>query len=232
MRHLILLAALSAPLMGCSPPSSPGAAGDASPAGSDGAAAAAESPEQGPSFDPWRSRLDQLLTLELAAKVAGLPANEAEKDFIDGLPQIAYTWPSERRQEYAGMQLAKKNRVAMAHLQSGVTPEFFRSRFAAPSDAERARVDEEAVRQAAERGMDAPAAGAVRDLASALGTVSPSQELPGLGDVAVWETGEHEQVLYLLLNGSSVRMTVDISDNPDTNRDAAVALARELIERL
>ncbi len=233
MRRLILPALLTTLLIGCGPASAPpDSAGLTAPAAADAPAAAAADTGQGPSFGPWAKRLDELLTRELAAEVAGLPADAAEKDYIDGLPQVAYAWPSERKQEYAGMQLSRKNRVSIAHVQTGVTPEFFRSRFAAPSQAERARVDEEVDRQAAERGLDAAQTGAVRDLASELAKVSPSQELPGIGDVAVWETGEHEQVLYVLLNGSSIRMTVDISDDPDTNREAAVALARRLIERL
>ena len=238
MRHLTLTACLAALLVGCdaaTPPSGADVAAD--PATSLAAAAeaapgqAAAQPE-GPSFAPWKDRLDELLTLELAAEVAGLPASAAEKDYIDGLPQIAYAWPSERKQEYAGMQLAKKNRVSIGHIQTGVTPALFRSRFVAATAADEARLDQEVDRQVAEGRMDAKKAGQVRDLASALGEVSPSEEVPGLGDVAVWETGEHEQVLYLLVNGSSLRITVDLSDDPNANRDASIALARRLIDRL
>ncbi len=231
MHRLTPLAVLAALLTGCGPaPVPPDAASEIRRAGARGLADTATEP--GPSFGPWKNRLDELLTRELAAEIAGLPAAAAEKDYIDGLPQIAYSWPSERKQEYAGMQLARKNRVSIAHIQTGVTPEFFRSRFVAVSEAGMEQVDEEADRQAAERALKGAQAGAMRDLAAGLARVSPSQELPGIGDVAVWETGEHDQVLYVLLNGSSIRMTVDISDNPDTNRDAAVALARRVIERL
>ena len=238
MRHLTLTACLAALLVGCdasTPPSGADVAADPAAALASAAQAVpgeAAAEADGPSFGPWRERLDELLTLELAAEVAGLPANAAEKDYIDGLPQIAYAWPSERTQEYAGMQLAKKNRVSIANIQTGITPAFFRSRFVAASPADSARLDEEVERQVAQGRMDTKKAGQVRDLASALGEVSPSEELPGLGDVAVWETGEHEQALYLLVNGSSLRITVDISDDPIANRDASVALARRLIERL
>ncbi|MBW8366974.1 MAG: hypothetical protein K0M70_03845 [Arenimonas sp.] len=234
MRSPTLLACLAALLIGCGPAPAPSGAGDQPSAVPLGADVAARSPSiaAGPSFGPWKNRLDELLTLELAAEAAGLPAAAAEKDYIDGLPQIAYTWPSDRKEAYGGMQLSKKNRVSIANIQTGVTPEFFRSRFRAASETELAQVDKEADRQAAERGLDKPQAADVSDLAAALSAVSPSEELTGVGDLAVWETGEHEQVLYVLFNGSSLRMTVDISDDPDANRAAAVALARRLIQRL
>lgn len=233
MRRLILPALLTTLLIGCGPASAPpDSAGLTAPAAADAPAAAAADKQQGPSFGPFRKRLDELLTRELAAEIAGLPADAAEKDYIDGLPQIDYAWPSERTEEYAGMQLAKKNRVSIAHVQTGVTPELFRSQFVAPTEADLARANEALDAEASKRGLDAAQAGAAGGLVSELAKVRPSQELPGIGDVAVWETGEHEQVLYVLLNGSSIRMTVDISDDPDTNREAAVALARRLIERL
>lgn len=233
MRNPTLPAVLAALLIGCGPAPVPtDSAGVAGPAAADASAAAPAATGQGPSFGPFRKRLDELLTRELAAEIAGLPADAAEKDYIDGLPQIDYAWPSERTEEYAGMQLAKKNRVSIAHVQTDVTPQLFRSQFVAPSEAELARANEALARQASERGLDAAQAGAAGGLVSELAKVRPSQELPGIGDAAVWETGEHEQVLYVLLNGSSIRMTVDISDDPDTNREAAVALARRLIDRL
>lgn len=234
MRNPALPAVLAALLIGCGPAPAPtDSAGIAGPSAADASAAAPAATGQGPSFGPFRKRLDELLTRELAAEIAGLPADAAEKGYIDGLPQIDYAWPSERTEEYAGMQLAKKNRVSIAHVQTDVTPQLFRSQFVAPpSESEPVRANEALARQASERGLDAAQAGAAGGLVTELAKARPSQELSGIGDAAVWETGEHEQVLYVLLNGSSIRMTVDISDDPDTNREAAVALARRLIDRL
>ena len=238
MRCLPLIACLAAFSTGCGPATTPSdsdraaiaSAADTAPRADDTSAASVQSrPDAGgPSFAPWRGRLDELLTAELAAEVAGLPASDAEKDYIDGLPEIAYSWPSDRKEEYAGMQLAKKNRVSIAHIQTGVTPQMFRSQFRAASADELAQVDEAAQRQA---GQPQQAAN-VRDLASQLNAVRPSEELPGLGDVAVLETGDGFQALHLLINGSSIRMTVDISDDRQTNRDATIELARRLLQRL
>ena len=229
-----LLACLAAAMIGCSPAPAPPDAGRLVAAVPERAvpAAAGRSPATGPSIGTWSDRLDELLTLELAAEAAGLPAAAAEKDYIEGLPQIAYAWPSDRKQTYAGMQLARKNRVSLANIETGLTPESFRSRFRAASGTGPAPSDREAGRPAAQPAPDDPQAMAVIDPATAPGTVPPRQELAGVGDVAVWEASEHEHVLYVLFNGSSLRITVDISDDPEANRDAAVALAQRLIQQL
>ena len=241
MRRLPLFVCLAALATGCGPATAPSDAGRAATpsaaadGGADGASAAVArsgADADGPSFAPWRGRLDELLTAELAAEVAGRPASEAERDYIDGLPEIAYAWPSDRTEQYAGMTLAKKDRVSVAHIQTGVTPERVRSQFRAATDAELAEVDAHARRQAADRGQAAAPAADVRDLASALSAVRPSEELPGLGDAAVLETGDGYQALHLLINGSSIQMTVDISDDRQTNRDATIELARRLLQRL
>lgn len=193
---------------------------------SDGGAAGS-----GPSFADWGERLDELLTLELAAEATGRAAAEADTRYQPGGHTLVYRWKTDRQQEVMGLTVPAHDIATIGYLRTGVDEPFFRSRFAATTDEQKQQLEKEADRQVAERGMDAGSAQVAKELLGELSKVNPNEEIPGIGDVAIWEMGEREQVLHVLVNGSALQVRVDVGD-PAANREASIALARRLVERL
>lgn len=185
----------------------------------------------GPSFADWEGRLDELLTLEMAAEAAGRPAPEAKTKYRPGGHTITFSWPTDRQREVMGMTLPASDQVGIGYMQTRTDEAFFRSRFAKTTDAQREQLEQEADRETAERGMDAASNQVAKDLLGELSKVHPIEEVDGVGDVAIWEMGELEQVLHVLVNGTSLQVKVDVGD-PTRNRDASIALARRLVEQL
>lgn len=219
-----LLALLPVLLGGCSDPP-PGQVVAIS------ASATRQAVPQGPSFADWNGRLDQLLTPALAAQIAQRPIEQAEVRTLGDA--LRYRWPSTRTGEYAGVKIPKKDVIGLSGLRRDVTPESFHDRFFAEvTDEQRRALDEQVRVQAAKRGLDAGQTAMTQGLAASLLEKDPAEAVPGLGDAAAWVIGKHGQNLYLLHNGSLITIEVDLGDDAERNRTAAVELARQLLARL
>lgn len=188
--------------------------------------------QAGPSFATWRERLDELLPLELAADIAGRRAEDATPVRYHSGLTLRYEWPGGRTRPYAGMDVPTHDRIALGVPRSGVTRDFFRSRFQPVDAARQARLQAEVERQAQERGLDAASTAIAHDLSASLSEHAPIEDVPGLGDDAVWETGKNGQVLHVLFNRSVITVDVDLSDDPAMNKAVAVSLASTIIGRL
>lgn len=183
------------------------------------------------SFEEWHGRPDQLLTLELAARIAGQPAEAAEKRTPPDA--VRYRWPSPRSSEYAGMRIPKKNLVGLSGPYRGVTAAGFRARFLAETtDAQRARLDEQVAVETGKRGLDEGRAALARGLAAELLQKAPAEFVDQLGDAAAWSAGTHGNQLHLLVNGSLITIETDISDDVEHNKTAAIAIAEALLAQL
>lgn len=227
--HAAVLSLLPALLSGCSdpPPAQPAVPKAAAVA----EAATTQAPTRGASFADWRGRLDQLLTPALAAQIAQRPVGEAETRVLGDA--LRYRWPSSRTSEYAGMKIARKDLVGLSGLRSDVTLESFHARFFAEvGDEQRRALDRQIEIQAAKRGLDAERTAMTQGLASSLLEKSPAEPVPDLGDAAAWIVGKNGQSLQLLHNGSLITIEVELSDDVERNKTAAVALARALLARL
>lgn len=222
--HSVFLLLLPALLSGCSDP--PPAQSPIVPAN-----APTHARSQGPSFADWHDRFDQLLTPALAARIAQRPIEEAEIRTLGDA--LRYRWPSSRTSQYAGMKIPKKDVVGLSGLRRDVTLESFHARFFAEITDEQRRALNEQIRiQAARRGLDAGQTAMTHGMAESLIEKNPVEAVPDLGDAAAWSAGKHGQNLYLLHNGSLITVEVDLSDDAERNRTAAVALARDLLARL
>ncbi|MFB9066641.1 hypothetical protein [Pseudofulvimonas gallinarii] len=230
MRSSPLILAFVTALAGCGGRPDPA---PRTPAG-DAAAALAKAPAalSGPSFADWMDRLDELLPHGVATRLADREnATARPVNYNRGL-QLRYEWDTGRTIAYAGSQVPAFDRITVGVPRSGITPAFFRSRFQAIDAETVARIQAETVRQAEARGLDASAVAVARDLGAGLAQVSPIEDVPGLGDDAVWELRKNGQALHILLNGSAITLEVDLGEDPDRNKAVATALARSMIERL
>lgn len=194
-------------------------------------ASAAEGRVSGPSFADWDGRLQELVTLEMAAEAAGRPAAEAETKAPPGAPTITYRWPSDRTREVMGHRLPAWDEVLVGYLTTRVTPEAFQARFAPVPEEARRRAVEESDRRAREKGLDEQQRAMARQMVDALSERAPSQPVPGLGDAAVWQQNS-PGMLHVLANGTTLQVRVTVSDDDDRNREASVALARRMLEQL
>ena len=184
---------------------------------------------KGPGFADWNGRLDQLLTQDMAAEVAGRPAAEAKKRNTVA-SSLSYSWKSDRTQHVQGMTVPRHDQVALTTLMSGVTREFFLSRFQTLTEEQKAHA-----RQALDEhfGQDSAqnqdTAGGLMDVMSQR---HPVEEVPGVGEAAMWEVRPDGQTLSIYHNTNTVDLVVNISDDPEVNKAASIALARQLIDRL
>lgn len=185
-----------------------------------------------PSFADWAERLDELLPIELAARLAGRPAGNARPSHYRPGLTLRYEWPGTRTQTYAGMEVPVHDRISLGVPRSGISRSFFRSRFQ-PLDAEQqARLQAEIERQAQQRGLDAASSRTAGDLADSISDRAPFEDITGLGDDAVWEVRKNGQTLHVLFRGSVMTIDVDLDDDPSVNKAVAVSLASELLARL
>lgn len=215
---------LSLLLAACGSDTSPAGVPDAASADREVAAIAA-----GP-LAAWDDRLDQLLPVDVVAAIVSLPPEQAQTRHIAG-GHLRYQWPSERTREYSGMQLPVENVVEIGRPRHGITPGFFRSRFEPVNEAQQQLIDRAIEREIAKRGLDASAGETARGLAGALSERSPVVDVAGVGDDAVWEQAR-KPVLHVRTGSSAFTVTVDVDDNDDIDKAAAIALAQTLIERL
>lgn len=183
----------------------------------------------GPGFSDWNGRLDQLLTQDMAAAATGRPAGEAKKRH-NVASSLSYSWKSDRRVPYQGTTVPRNDQVALTTLLSGVKRDFFLSRFQTLTESQKAQA-----RQAMDEQLgdgSAAARGTAEGLLDTMSKRHPSEQIEGLGDAAVWEVRPDGQTLSLFVNGHSADLVVDISNDPEVNKAASIALARELIDRL
>lgn len=185
-----------------------------------------------PSFADWAERLDELLPIELAARLAGRPAENARPSHYRPGLTLRYEWPGTRTQTYAGMEVPVHDRISLGVPRSGISRSFFRSRFQ-PLDAEQqARLQAEIERQAQQRGLDAASSRTAGELAAGVSDRAPIEDITGLGDDAVWEVRKNGQTLHVLFRGSVMTIEVNLDDDPSVNKAVAVSLASELLARL
>ena len=238
-RHLPFLLVLLLPLLGGCGRDTPGSTTDRM-ADTLRKASTGELPEMdglrtetadGPSFADWKGRLDELLTLDMAAAAAGLPADLATTKHVSGV-SVSYLWKGPRTQRYGNAMVPVRDSVSLTPLMSGVTREFFLSRFTELTDSQKAEAAKALDEQLGDSDQDPAIAQAAKGLMGAMSKRHPIEHIPDLGDAAVWETRPDGQTLYLYHNASTANLVVNVSDDPQVNKAATIALARQLIERL
>lgn len=224
------VAALVAACGGSGPPSTAGSQQPVAPPRSAAPTAAANPPAAGPSLSDWRGRLDQLLPVAEIAERTGMPPDVAPDSAR--ADQIRYRWDAGRTFEYAGTRLKRQSLVSLGPIRTGSGAEEFAAlHFSVSDERQRARLQDEVARQAGRRNLDERSTAAAHQLADAFARREPAERIDGLGDAAAWATGGGDPTLYVLIGSSSVALVVNVSDDPAANRDAAVALARRVVER-
>ena len=192
----------------------------------------------------FEGKLDELLTLEMASAVTGFETAKAIKehgnktDAIFGSAKKAprecsYLWNNGRTKvvEAGGrtMNVAWKDKVSIKSV-SNTTLERFRRNYGVLTDEEKQlaadKLRAEAVANQTEKSKP-ETAGKVMEVGTGLIAGLKAEEIGGVGEAATWYANSNEIKVYY--NGLLFSLVVDISDDPELNREKSIELAKMII---
>jgi hypothetical protein len=188
----------------------------------------------------YAGRLDELLTLEMAAEISGFDASKAEKEHENKTHAIFgcekkpprecnYLWDNGRtRSVTMGGNTIKapyNDKVAI-HSVSNTTLERFKRNYGALTEEQKQaaakKLEEESGKNnntAADQQMTQVGTGMVMNL--------QAEEISGVGDAATWYENSNE--LKVFFRGLIFSVVVDISDDKKVNRKKSIELANTII---
>jgi hypothetical protein len=188
----------------------------------------------------FAGKLDELLTLEMAAEISGFDASKAEKEHENKTSAIFggekkpprecnYLWDNGRTRSFtmAGntVNAPYKDKVAI-HSVSNTTMERFKRSYGALTEEQKQSsekaLEEEAGKNnnsAASRNMTQEGAGMVQNL--------QAESISGVGEAATWYPNTSE--LKVFYKGLIFSVVVDISEDKKVNREKSIELANKII---
>ena len=183
--------------------------------------------------DDYEGKLDELLTLELAAETSGYPAAEAKKQPDSEIEKkynkisISYSWDKSNRMqtiEVMGRKIEAPKPEKENHN---------------PTEAEIKQADEAIAKKADELNSNGKANKAQTDVAKGMANNAMKnfsvEEVAGVGDYAVFTNTKFAGVpmrdLKVFYKGLSFQIYVDLSDDMSQNDTKAIALAKKIIEQ-
>jgi hypothetical protein len=194
----------------------------------------------------FKDKLDELLTLEIAAQVSGLPAAKAEKDHskFSSLESISYEWESERTKAIEiskgiPLQIPIPNSIELSWVKNNSLADFKHS-YHNPTPEELKRAEKAMDKKMNELEADGKATKDQTSTASGIAKNSISkfsvEEVPNLGTYSVFVNsgimGAKLRDLNVFYRGISFQITADLSDDAAYNDKKAVETARLIIEKL
>jgi hypothetical protein len=201
----------------------------------------------------FADKLDKLLTIELAAEAAQLPASEAKVNYFTALKNptshsVKYIWKSDRTRSMEDFGMTGKVPVSDVIELHGIgkksLSEFKRSR-RPPTEEELKQMDkafddaldkksgnkkiDEKVNQLDEIKFDKSTqksvTGKMGGMFAKIGAAY--RDVGGLGDAASWNAIEHR--LYVLDKGVEISLTVELTSEESVNQEKAIALVKALL---
>jgi murein L,D-transpeptidase YcbB/YkuD len=198
--------------------------------------------EAGIKAEDFKGKLDELLTLEMAAQVTGLPAGEAEKEttFIT----VSYQWESDRT---TTVEITKGNKMTVPASNSielswvkNTTLEEFKRQNRNPTAEELAKREVAIDNKLKELEADGKA---TNDQSSAASGIAKSamasamfEDVPNLGTHAVFVNlvfmGMPMRDLTVFYRGIQFTLSTDLSDDAAYNDKKAIETAKLIIKKL
>ena len=199
--------------------------------------------------DDYEGKLDELLTLELAAETSGYPAAEAKKQPDSEIEKkynkisISYSWDKSNRMqtiEVMGRKIEapKPDRVELSWVKN-TTLEAFKKENHNPTEAEIKQADEAIAKKVDELNSNGKASKQQTDDASSIAKNAMKnfsvEEVDGVGDYAVFANTKFAGVpireLKVFYKGLSFQINVDLSDDASVNDSKAILLAKKIINQ-
>lgn len=195
----------------------------------------------GLSESEFTGKLDELLTLEMAATSSGLPKESAKVEYNQVLKNpkthsLSYNWDSERTQTITvsgrSFDVPKKNRVEISWV-GNTTLEEFKRNYHNPTEEElrnaEAAMDAKMDELEQEGKATKEQSDAARGMVDGFMANFHVTEVSGLGDYAVWIDRKESYELKVFYKGLEFQLIVDLSDDQASNKKKAIALARRII---
>lgn len=203
----------------------------------------------------YADKLDQLLTLKMAADFAGLPAESAKVKYFKAMKNTAnhdvkYLWKSERKRNMKDvgidMEVPADNMLQLNGIKER-SLESFKMTHRAPTEDElkqQGKVIQDAfdkksnnkkineqVEKLDEMKIDKGTQKSVaKGMSSVFSKVTQAyKDVPGIGEAASWNSVERR--LYVLDNGVEISVSVDLSDTDEENRGKAVTLIKQILSK-
>ena len=191
----------------------------------------------------FAGKLDELLTLEMAARVSGFEAEMAQKKY-DNKASVAfggskkpprecnYYWENVRKRAITvgenTMKAPYKDLVGINWV-SNTTLERFKRNYSALSEQQKIAANKQLDEESEKKQNNDPneANKHVADLGKDLISNLRAEEISGVGEAAVWYENTNE--LKVFYQGLTFTLVVDVSDNKNLNKVKTIALAHMII---
>ncbi|MDD3005793.1 hypothetical protein [Flavobacterium sp.] len=201
--------------------------------------------EAGIKAEDFKDKIDELLTLEMAAEVSGLPSSEAKKKHtkLKSYEKLAYQWKSDRTKSIEiskgnPMEVPAPNTIELSWVKN-TTLEQFKHDYHNPTAEEIKNADAAMTKKANELNAEGKASKEQTDKANSIAKESISkfkvEEVPNLGTYAVFVNsgimGVSTRDLKVFYKGLSFTLFVDLSDNLADNDKKAIQAAKMIIDQ-
>lgn len=194
--------------------------------------------------EDFKGNINELLTLEMAAKASGLPASEAETKHskFSSLESLKYVWGSNRTRKVEVMKgnfmdVPLENVIELSWVKN-TTLKQFKHDYHNPTAEEIKNAETAMEKKMTELEREGKATEEQTSTASGIAKNSISKfkvnEVPNLGDYAVFVDsgimGVTTRDLKVFYKGLSFTLRVDLSDDMQDNDQKAVTAAKMIIE--
>ena len=199
--------------------------------------------EAGLKAEDFKDKIDELLTLEMAAQASGLPETEATKKHnTTVMESVKYEWKSDRTKKVAingqTINVPATNYIELSWVKN-TTLEQFKHDYHNPTAEELQKASSAMDKKANELNAEGKASKEQTDAANNIAKNSISkfkvEEVPNLGDYAVFVNsgimGVSTRDLKVFYKGLSFTLEVDLSDNAANNDKKAIETAKMIINQ-
>jgi hypothetical protein len=242
MKKLVLKLALCALIISCNSKNN-------SKANTDGLVKEAEKSmkELTVSAEKYANKLDELLTLEMAAEAAGLPAAKAKKKPDTEIEKkynkfsISYSWDNNAKVRTIEVMKQKittpiNDEVELSWVKN-ISLDAFKKENKAPDAAQKAEatkaMDEKVTELTKENNIDEKSKKTATEMAVKAMENYSAEEVAGVGDYALFANNKIAGVpireLKVFYSGIAFTLRVDVSNDSKVNDEKAIALAKKII---
>lgn len=201
--------------------------------------------QAGLNAEDFKGKIDELLTLEMAAQVSGLPASDAKKKHtkLSSLESVKYEWKSNRTKQIEvvkgnPMTVPAPNTIELSWVKN-TTLEQFKHDYHNPTAEEIKNAEVAMEQKANELNADGKASKEQTDKANSIAKGSISkfkvEEVPNLGTYSVFVNsgimGASTRDLKVFYKGLSFTLNVDLSDSIADNDKKAIETAKMIIDQ-
>lgn len=199
--------------------------------------------EAGLKAEDFKDKIDELLTLEMAAQASGLPETEATKKHnTTVMESVKYEWKSDRTKKVAingqTINVPATNYIELSWVKN-TTLQQFKHDYHNPTAEELQKASSAMDKKANELNAEGKASKEQTDAANNIAKNSISkfkvEEVPNLGDYAVFVNsgimGVSTRDLKVFYKELSFTLEVDLSDNAADNDKKAIETAKMIINQ-